>query len=287
MITVLDPGPYASIQDLGRQGFGRWGVSPGGAADRSSHSLANRLVGNSERAATIELTLGPVRLRFDEPAVIAVTGAAEVITMSQGVGSPNGPIRVQPCELTIHAPAHGLRSYLAVRGGIDTPLVLGSRSTDPPSGFGRTLCAGDVIPLGLTAIAGDMVVDHAPTRGWPQPATLRARLGPQCDWFTPQALALFRGQTYVASADLNRVGVRLQGEPLTRSNQSELMSEPVIRGAIEVTTEGQPIIFMADHPTTCGYPVIAVLEPKSADLAAQLRPGDTARISVSGSQFLA
>ncbi len=280
MIIVIDPGPYASIQDLGRPGYGRWGVPPGGAADRSSHSLANRLVGNSVEAATIELTFGPARMLFDQPAVIAVTGAVEVITMSSGVGSPNGPIRLQPCEVTVHAPSNGLRSYLAVRGGIDTPLILGSRSTDPHSGFGRALRAGDVIPTGAAAAVSDILVDLAPTRRWPQPATLHAYLGPQSDWFTPQSLTLLGHQIYETSSDSNRVGVRLQGEKLTRSNHSELMSEPVVRGCIEVTTEGQPIIFMADHPTTCGYPVIAVLDPKSADLAAQLRPGDAARISL-------
>lgn len=278
MITVLDPGPYASIQDLGRPGYGRWGISPGGAADRRSHSLANRLVGNAEHAATIELTFGPVRLRFDESCVIAVTGAAQVITITNGVGSPNGPIRLGPCEVTVHAPEHGVRSYVAIRGGIETPLILGSRATDPVSGFGAALRAGDTIPVGRAAIVSDIIVDHAPTRGFAQPAALTAEIGPQSDWFTPEALTLLRTQTYVVSTDSNRVGVRLVGEPLTRGNHAELMSEPVIRGAIEVTTEGQPIMFMADHPTTCGYPVIAVLHPTSADLAAQLRPGDEARI---------
>jgi biotin-dependent carboxylase-like uncharacterized protein len=278
VITVIDPGPYASIQDLGRRGYGRWGISPGGAADRRSHSLANRLVGNSENAATIELTFGPVRLHFDEPSVIAVTGAARFVTMTDGVGSPNGPIRLGPCELTVHAPEYGVRSYVAIRGGIETPLVLGSRATDPMSGFGSALCAGDIIPVGRAAIVSEIIVDHAPTRGFARPAVLMAEIGPQFDWFTSEALTLFAAQSYKVSTDSNRVGVRILGEPLIRSNLSELMSEPVIRGAIEVTTEGQPIIFMADHPTTCGYPVIAVLHPKSADLAAQLRPGDETRI---------
>lgn len=278
MITILEPGPYCSIQDLGRRGYGRWGISPGGAADRRSHSLANRLVGNAEDAATLELTFGPVRLSFDEPAVIAVTGAAEVLTITGGVGSPNGPLRVGPGEVTVHSPLHGVRSYVAVRGGIDTPLILGSRATDPSSGFGAVLRAGDIVPVGRTGIVSDILVDHAPTRGWSQPAELIADLGPQADWFTPESLALFKAQTYSVATDSNRVGVRLLGEPLTRCSYAEMMSEPVIRGAIEITTDGQPIVFMADYPTTCGYPVIAVLDPISADLTAQLRPGDVARI---------
>jgi biotin-dependent carboxylase-like uncharacterized protein len=281
VITVLDPGPFASIQDLGRRGYCRWGISPGGAADRRSHSLANRLVGNAENAATIELTFGPVRLRIDEPSVIAVTGAAHVITITNVVGSPNGPIRLGPCDVTVHAPEYGVRSYVVIRGGIETPLILGSRATDTISGFGAALRAGDIIPVGRSAIVSDIIVDHAPTRGFPRPAVLTAEIGPQFDWFTPEALTLFMAQTYTVSTDSNRVGVRILGEPLTRRNHSELMSEPVIRGAIEVTTEGQPIIFMADHPTTCGYPVIAVLHSKSAGLAAQLRPGDEARIRFS------
>lgn len=280
MITIVEPGPYCSIQDLGRRGYGRWGISPGGAADRRSHSLANRLVGNAEGAATIECTFGPVRFSFDETAVIAVTGAAEEISITNGAGAPNGPIRVGPGEVTVHAPRHGVRSYVAVRGGIDTPLVLGSRATDPSSGFGAVLRAGDLVPVGRSAIVGDMLVDLAPTRGWPQPAILDAELGPQADWFSAESISLFKQQTYSVTADSNRVGVRLQGAPLIRSNVAEMMSEPVIRGAIEITTDGQPIVFMADHPTTCGYPVIAVLDSRSADFTAQLRPGDVARVHV-------
>ena len=163
MITILEPGPYCSIQDLGRRGYGRWGISPGGAADRRSHSLANRLVGNFEGAATLELTFGPVRLHFDESAIIAVTGAAEVLTVIGG-GAPNGPFRVGPGEVRVHAPVRGVRSYVAVRGGIDTPLILGSRSTDPSSGFGAVLHAGDIVPVGHYAIVSDIIVGHAPTR---------------------------------------------------------------------------------------------------------------------------
>jgi biotin-dependent carboxylase-like uncharacterized protein len=279
VITILEPGPYCSIQDLGRRGYGRWGISPGGAADRRSHSLANRLVGNFEGAATLELTFGPVRLHFDESAIIAVTGAAEVLTVIGG-GAPNGPFRVGPGEVRVHAPVRGVRSYVAVRGGIDTPLILGSRSTDPSSGFGAVLHAGDIVPVGHYAIVSDIIVGHAPTRGWPQPALLNADLGPQADWFTKEALALLRTQTYMVGTDSNRVGVRLHGKSLVRSNLEEMMSEPVIRGAIEVTTDGQPIVFMADHPTTCGYPVIAVLDSRSADSAAQLRPGDVVQIQL-------
>lgn len=285
MITVLDPGPYCSVQDLGRRGYGRWGVSPGGAADRTSHALANRLVGNDERAATLEVTFGPARLRIDDPAVIAVTGAAEFVTTTNGARSPNSPIRMSGGEeITIHAPASGVRSYVAVRGGIDTPLILGSRATDPASGFGAVLRAGDQVPIGRSAITGSMLVDHAPTRGWPRPAELFADLGPQSEWFTAESLTLLKAQTYRVSSDSNRVGVRLTGEPLTRSVREEMMSEPVIRGAIEVTIDGQPIMFMSDHPTTCGYPVIAVLDAKSADDAAQLRPGDAVRLRIGRSR---
>jgi allophanate hydrolase subunit 2 len=129
-----------------------------------------------------------------------------------------------------------------------------------------------------------MLVDHAPTRGWPRPAELFADLGPQSEWFTAESLTLLKAQTYRVSSDSNRVGVRLTGEPLTRSVREEMMSEPVIRGAIEVTIDGQLIMFMSDHPTTCGYPVIAVLDAKSADDAAQLRPGDAVRLHVGRSR---
>jgi biotin-dependent carboxylase-like uncharacterized protein len=275
VITVLRPGPLTTVQDLGRPGYGRWGIVPGGAADRGSLRLANRLVGNAEGAAALEITGGGFHACFSRPALIALTGAPAPLTVAGRVFAANAPIRVPgPAEVVVGYPSSGVRSYLAVRGGINTPLVLGSRATDLVAdlGLGR-LKPGDELPIG-TQVTHDPNVDLAPVAGRLNRVDLIAIRGPRDDWFTSEAVDLLRGTPYTVSPQSNRIGIRFTGLPLRRSIDRELPSEPAMRGAVEVPPDGQPIMFLADHPTTCGYPVIAVVEPDSTDIAAQLRPGD-------------
>jgi biotin-dependent carboxylase-like uncharacterized protein len=275
-VEIMATGAHASVQDLGRVGYAAWGIAGGGAADRGSLLLANRLVGNTESAAALELLLAGATLRFDQAAVIAVTGATCQYTVDREPGRCDGPQLVpRGAVVQFGIPPQRLRTYVAVRGGVATEPVLGSRATDERSGLGRALRVGDVLPVG-TDIVGPPVVDVAPVPAWPDgPITLQAILGPRDVLFTDESMDRFACGPYTVAADSDRVGIRLTGPRLRRVTQAELLSEPTIRGAIEVPPDGLPIVFSADHPTTCGYPVIAVLEPHSADAAAQCRPGQS------------
>ncbi len=285
MIEIIAPGPYATVQDLGRPGYGHLGVPRSGAADVPSLRLANRLVGNPESAAGIELTFGGARLRFVTGAWVAVTGAACALelavrgrTAEQGMRSP---FWVEAGgELRVAIPPAGLRTYVAVRGGLDTPVVLGSRSTDSLCGLGPPpLRAGAVLRVGSTEGLPSLTADTAPPGVPPEaPAgSLRILPGPRDDWFVPGALAGLCATPYLVSQDSNRVGVRLSGPRLERAREGELASEGMVAGAVQVPPDGQPIVFLADHPPTGGYPVIAVLTSACLAVAAQLRPGDQVR----------
>ncbi|MFG1705946.1 biotin-dependent carboxyltransferase family protein [Nonomuraea sp. M3C6] len=271
MIEVLAPGPYATVQDLGRPGYAHLGVPRSGAADAESLKLANRLVGNAEGLAGIELTFGLARLLFLDGGWAALTGAPLEAAMGVPFWVPAGK------ELRLGMPVRGLRTYLAVRGGIAVEPVLGSRSTDSLSGLGpEPLRAGTVLPVG--APEGDISVDLAPLPE-PRPAVLRVLPGPRDDWFVPEALAELCARPYAVSQDSNRVGVRLHGPELARAKEGELPSEGMVTGAIQVPPSGQPIVFLADHPPTGGYPVIGVVRAADLPVAAQLRPGDEVRFT--------
>jgi biotin-dependent carboxylase-like uncharacterized protein len=274
VLTVVRPGPLSLVEDLGRPGFADLGVGRSGAADRGALRLANRLVGNAESAAGIEVTLGGLVLTSSEPVLLAVCGAHAHPVEPLGA-AVNQAFTLRPGQrLRLASPRTGLRSYLAVRGGVDVAPVLGSRSTDLLSGLGPgRLDVGAELPVGRAA--GDVpAVDVAPV------ATPGAGLivldylpGPRDDWFTASARRSLHDSPRSVSADLDRVGIRLAGDPLERLVRTELPSEGMVRGAVQVPADGQPIIFAADHPSTGGYPVIGVLTEAASDLAAQLRPG--------------
>jgi biotin-dependent carboxylase-like uncharacterized protein len=268
VIEIVAPGPLATVQDLGRPGYAALGVARAGAFDRTALQLANRLVGNADDAAAIEVTLGGLGVRLHASATIALTGAvcAGAPDWGTAVSLPAGT------EFRLAAPARGLRSYLAVRGGVAVPRVLGSRSTDTLSGIGpAALQAGDRLPIGTSpdAVVGASAAE--PERD----ATLPVRFGPRDDWFTASARAALLATTWTVRPECDRVGVRLDGPALARSRTDELPSEPTLPGAVQVPPGGRPIIFGPDAPVTGGYPVIAVV----TDLApvAQLRPGDEVR----------
>ncbi|MEV4013047.1 biotin-dependent carboxyltransferase family protein [Nonomuraea angiospora] len=274
MIEILAAGPYATVQDLGRPGLAHLGVPRSGAADAPSLRLANRLVGNPEGLAGIELTFGMARLLFHDGAWVALAGAP--VDSAAGMGAPFWVAK--GTELRLGLPEWGLRTYVAVRGGIAVEPVLGSRSTDSLSGLGpEPLRAGTLLPVGRPE--GVISVDLAPPPG-PRPAVLRVTPGPRDDWFAPDALDGLCARPYSVSQDSNRVGVRLSGAELVRAKEGELPSEGMVTGAIQVPPSGQPIVFLADHPPTGGYPVIGVVREADLPVAAQLRPGDEVRFTV-------
>jgi biotin-dependent carboxylase-like uncharacterized protein len=281
VIEILEPGALATIQDLGRDGHVALGVGESGAADRGSFRLANRLVGNAESAAAIELTYGGFRARFNQSVVIALTGASCAVTVGERMAAINGPIWVAAGqELVVGLPTEGLRTYVAVRGGIDVPMVLGSRCTDVLSGIGpQPLRAGSMLATG-TQTVNFPNVDIAPRPALRSDVTLGVLPGPRDRWFTPAALTILCSTKYSVTSESNRVGARLAGAALDRAIHAELPSEGMVRGAVQVPPSGQPILFLADHPVTGGYPVIAVVCDEDLDRAGQLRPGDRVRFHI-------
>ncbi|MTE11898.1 5-oxoprolinase subunit C family protein [Nocardia aurantiaca] len=279
-LRVERVGPLATIQDLGRPGWFDSGVGAAGAADRASLRLANRLVGNPEGAAGIEVLLGGLELLADRHVTVAVTGASAPVTVDD---RPMGPASVLEIEagqrLRLGFAGTGLRTYVAVRGGIEVAPVLGSRSRDTLSGIGpEPLHPGDLLPVGKPPRTLP-IVDVAPVPALGNDLlTVRAVPGPRADWFS-DATALFAGEWSV-SPDTDRIGARLDrrhGPALRRSVASELPTEGMALGSVQVPPSGQPVVFLADHPITGGYPVIAVVVDADVDAIAQARPGQAVR----------
>ena len=282
MITleVLRTGPLAVLEDLGRPGLAHVGVTRSGAADRAAHRLANRLVANPDDRATVEITFGGFAVRVHGGDVdIAVTGA----DTSPAVGGiPFGTNSIHHVHagdvISLGVPHAGLRSYLAVRGGIAVDPVLGSRSYDTMSAIGpRPLRAGDVLPVGIHT-ADYPELEQAPVAPiTADPIELRVVPGPRDDWFTDPDVLVHTD--WVATDRSDRVGMRLSARPLTyRWPHRQLPSEGAVRGAIQVPPNGQPVILGPDHPVTGGYPVIGVVTDADTDKVAQIRPGQTVRL---------
>ncbi len=272
------------FQDEGRQGQAGQGVSASGAMDIPAMRRANRAVGNPSDAATLEITLGPVRLRAEAPVTLALTGAGRVVLAGREI--PAGcAFSLDPGdELSIAPPAAGMRSYLALRGGYAVDPVLGSAATDTLAFVGP-----DPVTTGAVIVGAN---HPACATGMPEPEPdlpragevieLPVILGPRTDWFSPEAIALFLAQTWRVTAQSSRVGIRLDGaQPLQRDDKRELPSEGTEYGAIQVPHSGQPVLFLADHPLTGGYPVIATLNPRAIALAGQIPPGAHIRFAAS------
>ncbi|MFE3292851.1 biotin-dependent carboxyltransferase family protein [Rhodococcus sp. NPDC059234] len=280
-LEVVRGGILVTVQDRGRPGFAALGVGTSGAADRRSHDSANRLVGNDPTAATLEVTLGGLRVRAHGHATVAVTGARIPLLLN---GVPRGDYSATHlCDgdvLTLGHATDGLRSYLAVRGGVDAAPTLGSRSTDTLAGLGPApIRTGDHLPIGQLARQwpAEDLIPPPPTVGV---TTLRVRLGPRNAMFAAEALDTLFGQVWTVSQDSNRIGMRLTGPvPLVRADRGELPSEGMVTGALQVPASGQPVLFLADHPVTGGYPVIAVVVDDDLGSAAQLVPGATLRFA--------
>jgi len=273
-VEVIQAGALTTIQDAGRPGYAHLGVPRSGAADLASLRLANRLVGNPADTAALETTMLGMTVRPRTGRWWAVTGAPCQVRVADRVVSCDQPIYVPAGAVLRVGPAvEGVRTYLAVSGGIAVPAVFGSRATDTLSGIGPPpVRDGDVLPLG-TAAAPPSTVDVVPRPAWPQRPQIRLRLCLRTDWFTAASVARLAAASYQVTAHSDRVGVRLAGPALERTVHEELPSEGMVLGAVQVPPDGQPVILLADHPTTGGYPVVGVVEPDDLWLVAQARPG--------------
>ncbi len=272
MITVTDAGPLTTIQDRGRLGQAHLGVPRAGALDAPAADLANRLVGNAEECAVLETTLGGLRFVTDVALTLAVTGAPCPVLVDGRARAFGEPVTVRAgSDVTVGAATAGIRSYLAVAGGVDVAPVLGSRSTDTLAWVGPpALCRGRQLAVGR--IGSDRPWSDTPCLTIRAPV-LRVHPGPRTDWFADALVALTRSP-YAVTHDSNRIGLRLSGPAIDRVRPGELPSEGIVLGAVQVPPDGQPLVFLHDHPVTGGYPVIAVVDPRDLPVCAQARPGD-------------
>jgi biotin-dependent carboxylase-like uncharacterized protein len=280
-VSVLDAGPLTTVQDQGRRGFAHLGVPRSGALDVEAALYANRLVGSPPDAAVLETTLGGVSFKVSDQTTVAVTGAPAAVTVGGRPRAFAEPMSVSPGQtVVVGAAVSGLRSYVAFSGGVDVPRVLGSRSTDTLSGIGPPR-----LDTGMELLLGEPTddpgaVDVPVVLDYPDSVRLRVVPGPRLDWFAEDVLGRLTEETYTVSSRSNRVGVRLEGSSLPRRRDEELPSEGLVLGAIQVPASGQPLVFLNDHPTTGGYPVVGVVAPEDLAACAQVRPGTAVRLVV-------
>ncbi|MER5858830.1 biotin-dependent carboxyltransferase family protein [Streptomyces sp900105245] len=277
-LVVVRSGALTTVQDRGRPGYAHLGVPRSGVLDRPAAALVNRLVGNPPDAAVLETTLDGCAVRPRSTVTVAVGGAPCPVRVGGRPAAWGAPVLVREGELLeVGAATAGVRAYLAVSGGIAVEPVLGSRATDLLSGLGPApLTDGTVLPLGAPA-GPPARVDGVPQPRPPAGLVLRATPGPRADWFTAGAVRTLTTRAYRVSPASNRIGLRTEGPPLERARPGELPSEGVVLGAVQVPPDGRPVVFLADHPTTGGYPVIAVVRAADLPAAAQALPGTPVR----------
>jgi biotin-dependent carboxylase-like uncharacterized protein len=285
-LVVLDPGLLTTVQDLGRPGYQRVGIPPSGPLDRGAFVLANRLVGNPDGAAGLELTLRGPRLEVRRECVVAVTGADMGVAVNGEATLPWTAIRLRPGDVVgFRMVTAGCRAYLAVAGGLALPPALGSRSTYLRGRLGgvegRALQKGDALPVGpaahpLESLEG-RTVPEARRPAYGSEVECRVILGPQDDRFTAEGLAAFLAGPYEVTPQADRMGSRLSGPRITHARGHDIISDGIPLGGIQVPGEGQPIVLLVDRQTTGGYTKIATVI--SADIArlGQSRPGHRVR----------
>ena len=303
MLKIEKPGLQTTVQDLGRPGFQQYGVVAGGAMDPYSHCVANLLVGNSETCATVEAALAGPSIRFEADSLIALAGGdlspsieGERVPMWRPIAVRSGSV------LDFGKPAAGCRVYVAVAGGIDVAEVMGSRSTYTKARIGgldgRCLEEGDRLPAGAPSAhakqwaekalsgadgrkfsAADWSVSDDLIPRYRNEAEIRMMKGPQHHWFSEKSRNAFFGGTFTVSSESDRMGYRLKGDTLRLSEPRELLSEGVVAGAVQVPSGGNPILLMADHQTTGGYPKIGQATTVDLPLIAQMQPGAKLRFT--------
>lgn len=278
-LVVVDPGPLTLVQDAGRPGLGSQGVGDSGAFDQAAMRQAHDLLGDPPDAAVLEVLAGGLRLRAEADHLVAVTGGIGSIHVD-GEHVEHGRAFVVHAgqELVVGPIELGLRAYVGVAGGVVAEAVLGSRSTDTMSGLGPPrLATDDVIDVGEPKHLSE--IEDVPALLTSGTTTVAAVPGPRDDWFTGDAVRAFFSTEWTVSSRSDRIGVRLEGPTLERSVTDELPSEPCVRGSVQVSTNGQPVVLGPDHPVTGGYPVIAVVLQTHVDRLAQVRPGEVVRFT--------
>lgn len=310
-LSILKPGLLTTVQDLGRFGYQQNGIIVSGAMDALALRVANRLVGNDETAAGLEITLLGPRIRFEAAHLIALTGAHLAPTLNGQPVAGNRAVWVAAgTELAFGPAGAGCRAYLAVAGGVAVPLVLGSRSTYLRAGFGghegRALRAGDVLPVGAASPVGKQLKQQLarPGAAWaaasftpgptlcPRPLfrpVLRAVRGPEYAQFAAASQRALWQEPFTITPAADRMGYRLHGPPLVRPEETELLSSAVTFGTVQVPAGGQPIVLLADHQTTGGYPRLAQVVSVDWPALAQAAPGQQLRfqeVSVAEAQAL-
>ena len=285
-LAVVDPGPLSTLQDLGRPGYQRVGIPPSGPLDRAAFILANRLVGNADGAAGLELTLRGPRLEVGRECVVAVTGAEMGFSVDGQAAPTWTAVRLRPGDVVaFRMVTAGCRAYVAVAGGIETPPVLGSRATYLRGRLGgiegRALQKGDALPVGAPRLSLDRLEGRAvplarrPT--YPAEIECRVILGPQDDRFTPDGVAAFLEGLYEVTPHADRMGYRLKGPLITHARGHDIISDGIPLGGIQVPGEGQPIVLLVDRQTTGGYTKIATVISVDIGRLGQAKPGHRVR----------
>jgi biotin-dependent carboxylase-like uncharacterized protein len=282
---VILPGAFTTLQDLGRYGYQKYGVSVSGAMDRFALRVANLLVGNDEGEAVVEATVIGPKLKALGKVRMAITGAdlspdigGESLPMWRAFNVSEGSI------LSFGAPRSGCRAYLAVAGGIDVPIVMGSRSIHTRSnlgGNGRTLAKGDLIKIKDSGVRIQEPGVHQLIEGlvplYGRQWKVRVVMGPQNDYFTRRGIGTFLSGEYEITPQADRMGYRLKGPKIEHKTGADILTDATPPGSIQVPGDGMPIILLADGQTTGGYAKIATVISVDHDLLAQARPGDKVR----------
>jgi len=297
MITVVKPGLLTTVQDLGRPGYQQYGIVVGGALDGFSTRVANLILGNDDNAAVLEMAQTGPDLRFETETLVAWCGADFEARIGNESLPRDRPVRIAAGEtLSFGFARSGLRAWLAVAGGIDEPLVLGSRSTYRRAGIGghqgRPLVAGDQLAAGKLSersqqLLGSLHTQGRRATGWsvrPQTlggamvaGTMRAVIGPEWDWFTAESQQAFFSTEWQATKEADRMGVRLQGPALELVKPREMISSAVNTGIVQVPSAGQPIVLLPSRQSVGGYPRLAAVAAVDVGRFTQLRPGDKVR----------
>lgn len=286
MIEVIKPGIFTTVQDLGRWGYQRYGIGTAGALDSFALTAANLLLGNAEEAAGLEITFSGPMLKFHQDTLIAITGADLNPRLNgQPISNWTACFISAGSILSFGQKKSGVRAYLAVWGGIAVPPIMGSRATYLLGRFGglegRPLKTGDKLPLLPCPLKAQEIAGRSlPTSLRPpyqQNPCLRVILGPFADYFSPEGREAFLTSAYTITPQSDRMGYRLQGTPITRAINEELITCGLANGTIQVPPDGQPILLLADRQTIGGYPIIATVINADLPLAAQCAPGDKLR----------
>ena len=287
MIRILDPGPQTTVQDLGRSGQMRYGIPPSGPMDRFAFVVANRLVGNADGAAALECTLVGPRFDVDAPGAMAVTGADMPLTVNGEEALRWATIALKAGDVVKLGPARtGVRSYIAVAGGVDVPLVLGSRATYIRGRLGgvegRALRKGDALRVVPSGVARPRRVERRAIPDYAGESAIRVVLGPQADRFTDAGIRALLGGSYEVLPQSDRMGARLRGSRVEHVRGHDIISDGIALGSIQVPGDGQPIVLLVDRQSTGGYTKVATVCSCDVGRVGQARPGQSLRFHAVG-----